>query len=361
MPQTSGDNQARDRGPFVCQFRLVHFGYAIALMGSALATLGPEAILAPLIILALWTYVFARRSRPRGLFEALLLLPLLTCCVGPIFWGIEPANSRRHVVSCGNNLNQISFALQQYHDLYGEFPPAYLADKNGKPMHSWRVLILPFLLNRNLYDKYHFDEPWNGPRNRQLLEEIRGDPYRCPDDPRSADDSRKWTSYVAVLGPRTMWPGARGRKLSEIPDGTSNTVIVVEDHSRRIAWMEPRDLEFEEAQRLFASVDPQADGLHRRENFFFVFRWGRMVACADGSVHFVEHEVKRDDWAALLTVDDGVKPLVLEANGPGREIRRVKLGNCFRLAVFALLVILPFPWVWHTPRPRSKSAPERSG
>lgn len=223
------------------------------------------------------------------------------------------------------------------------------------------AVALVDLLNRNLYDKYHFDEPWDGPRNRQLLEEIRGDPYRCPDDPRSADDSRKWTSYVAVLGPRTMWPGGRGRKLSVIPDGTSNTVIVVEDHSSQIAWMEPRDLEVEEAQRLFASVDPQADGLHRRENFFFVFRWGRMVACADGSVHFVEHEVKRDDWSALLTVDDGVKPVVLEASGLGREIRRVKLGNCFRLAVFVLLVVLPFPWVWHTPRPRSKSAPERSG
>ena len=79
MPQTSGDNQAPDRGPFVCQFRLVHLCYAVALIGSTLATFGREAILVALIILAFWTCVFARRSRPRGLLEALLLLPLLTC------------------------------------------------------------------------------------------------------------------------------------------------------------------------------------------------------------------------------------------------------------------------------------------
>lgn len=349
MSQASPNDQARAPWPFLFQFRLVHFFYAAALVGSTLAAFGSQAILQPFVILAFWTYVFCRRSRPRGLAEALLLFPVLSCCLFSMFPGIEPPNSRRRSFSA-NNLKHISLALQNYHEVYGEFPPAYIADKNGKPMHSWRVLILPFLLNRNLYDKYHFEEPWDGPRNRQLLDEIQGDVYQCPGDPRETDHSRTWTSYVAVLGPRTMWPGARGRKVSEIADGAANTVMVVEDQSHQIAWMEPRDLEFEEAQRLFASADPQAAVFHRSENFFFVFRWGRLVACADGSVHFVEHGVKPEDWFSLLTVDDGVKPVFLDLRGPGREIRRVRLGNAFRFAVFVCLVFLPLPGVWRTRR-----------
>src|SRR5207244_4506816 len=51
--------------------------------------------------------------------------------------------SRRSV--CVNNLKQIGLALQNYHDDFGCFPPAYIADENGRPMHSWRVLILPYI------------------------------------------------------------------------------------------------------------------------------------------------------------------------------------------------------------------------
>lgn len=55
----------------------------------------------------------------------------------------SPKASRR--MMCSNHLKQIALALQNYHDTYGSFPPAYLADARGKPIHSWRVLILPFM------------------------------------------------------------------------------------------------------------------------------------------------------------------------------------------------------------------------
>ena len=57
-------------------------------------------------------------------------------------------------------------ALQAYHQANGCFPPAYIADKNGKPMHSWRVLILPYLDYDDLYKAYDFSEPWDGPKNK---------------------------------------------------------------------------------------------------------------------------------------------------------------------------------------------------
>ncbi|MCH7990236.1 MAG: DUF1559 domain-containing protein [Planctomycetes bacterium] len=73
---------------------------------------------------------------------------------------------------CKNNLKQIGIAFYNYHDEYGSFPPAYIADENGNPMHSWRVLILPFMDQQELYDQYRFDEPWNGPHNSQLTEHV---------------------------------------------------------------------------------------------------------------------------------------------------------------------------------------------
>jgi translation elongation factor EF-Tu-like GTPase len=61
-------------------------------------------------------------------------------------------------------------AVANYHETYGCFPPAYVADRDGKPMHSWRVLILPFLEQQELYHAYNFAEPWDGPNNRKLME-----------------------------------------------------------------------------------------------------------------------------------------------------------------------------------------------
>jgi Protein of unknown function (DUF1559) len=63
-------------------------------------------------------------------------------------------------------------AVANYHETYGCFPPAYVADRDGKPIHSWRVLILPFLEQQELYRAYNFDEPWNGPNNRKLASRV---------------------------------------------------------------------------------------------------------------------------------------------------------------------------------------------
>ncbi len=95
-------------------------------------------------------------------------------------------------------------AVANYHETFGCFPPAYVVDRQGKPMHSWRVLILPFMEQKELYDAYDFAEPWDGPNNRKLASRI-GSIYL-----RSGLDSgqAQTTSFVAVVGPQTAWPGS---------------------------------------------------------------------------------------------------------------------------------------------------------
>ena len=76
---------------------------------------------------------------------------------------------------CRQQLGRIGEALALYHDEYGRYPPAFVADDQGRPRHSWRVLILPQLGYRGLYNRYDFDSNWDSPANLELLSEMGAD------------------------------------------------------------------------------------------------------------------------------------------------------------------------------------------
>src|SRR5262249_42952585 len=98
------------------------------------------------------------------------LASLVLCCMFCVCT-CEPGTVARRS-QCKNNLKQIGLAMFNYHDAYGCFPPAYIADADGRPMHSWRVLLLPFLDEAARYRKYRFDEPWDGPNNSELATSV---------------------------------------------------------------------------------------------------------------------------------------------------------------------------------------------
>jgi hypothetical protein len=173
--------------------------------------------------------------------------------------------------------------------VFKSFPPAYVADANGKPIHSWRVLLLPFLDRRDLYDQYRFDEPWDGPNNRQLAADLSI--LACP-----ADDKRKdgQTSYVAVVGPGTAWPGAKSIDAADIKDGISNTIQVVEVHNSGISWMEPRDLD---ASQMPLAINPKT-GLGISSGHPECAQAAR----ADGSVFALDENTPPATIRAMLTI-----------------------------------------------------------
>ena len=96
--------------------------------------------------------------------------------------GVTRAREAANVSVCFGKLSYIHIALLNYQSVHGAWPPAYVADEQGKPAHSWRVLILPFLEEHALYRAYHFDEPWDGPNNRRLLDRMPA-AYACSDRP----------------------------------------------------------------------------------------------------------------------------------------------------------------------------------
>jgi len=196
---------------------------------------------------------------------------------------------------CQRNMRWIGVALLNYESKNGSFPPAYISDENGRPVHSWRVLILPYLEEQELYDQYDFDEPWDGPNNRKLADQMP-DVFKCPaHDPKVATTT---TSYAAVVGPRTAWPGETPRKIREITDGTAKTISVVEAADSGIHWMAPRDLQMTQLDA--AENGTTGQGLSSKHRGGVV-----LVSFVDGFVFPLSGDLDPETLKALLTVDGG--------------------------------------------------------
>lgn len=205
---------------------------------------------------------------------------------------LPPVNSAQQAArhsSCRCNLAQVGLALQNYADVYKSFPPAYVTDEKGNRMHSWRVLILPFMEQKPLYEMYDFNEPWNGPHNRTLAQYMPP-AYRCPSDDLSGVGE---TSYAAIDGPGTLFSGSRGSAFGQVKDGTSNTLAVIEVAGAGIHWMEPRDLPFAALSNgVMNSTQPAPNSRHRN---------GCTVGFADGHAGTIGPATPSKTLQALAT------------------------------------------------------------
>ena len=181
---------------------------------------------------------------PATLFIALGVgaLALLVCgglLMAILLPAVSSARSAARRAVCTNNLRQISIAMHTYASENGCFPPAYVADEDGRPMHSWRVLILPYLDEQWLYDMYDFDEPWDSPANADVAASMPG-VFRCAED---STIGANVTSYMMIVGPGMISDGPGATAIEEIADGTSNTFMLVEVYNSGVNWSAPDDLD----------------------------------------------------------------------------------------------------------------------
>lgn len=222
-----------------------------------------------------------------------------------IVFGVAIRSAREAAIACTcqSRLNQMQFALDNYHAAYGHYPPAYIADKDGKPIHSWRVLILPFIEEQKLYDAYDFNEPWNGPNNSKLADKM---PLRfhMPSEPLSTSV----TNIVAITGPGTAFPGARSTRKEEFIDGLDNTILLAEIAHSDINWLEPRDLNVEAMS--FVANDPT------RPSISCSRRRGPYVVFADSiRTHQISPSLSPTALRALTTIAGGEKLHIAEIGG----------------------------------------------
>jgi hypothetical protein len=229
---------------------------------------------------------------------------------------LQSMSSRKKFAARTNNLKQIGLALHNYHDTMGRLPMNVYGPK-GDLLLSWRVELLPYLEYDNLYKQFKMDEAWDGPNNKKLIEQMPK-VYEIV----GRDAPKGQTYFQAFLTPDPARPPAKGEKpfngrswlvaggktrmaLQNIPDGTSNTLGVVEAREG-VIWSKPDDLPF--GEKLPPLGEDKAD----------VF----MVLMLDGSVRAISTKIKPEILRLLIDAQDGI-PIPDEAfdDRPRRPIR----------------------------------------
>jgi hypothetical protein len=187
-----------------------------------------------------------------------------------------------------NNMKQFGLAMHNYHDANRHFPAAAIYSLDGKPLLSWRVAILPMMEYGNLYDQFHFDEPWDSEHNKKLIDKIP-EIYRSP---KSKLKEPGKTNYVVPVGPGTVFEGHEGMPIKNITDGTAHTIMAVEvDDAHAVIWSKPDDLPY----------DPKepAKGLGGLYKDFFI------ALFCNGSVHVIELPCSDENLRSLFSAAAG--------------------------------------------------------
>ncbi len=183
-----------------------------------------------------------------------------------------------------NSLKQLALAMHNYHDVYKQFPPAAIRDKEGNPLLSWRVAVLPYLDAKNLYDRFHLDEPWDSEHNKKLISQM-------PDVLASRSDKLKKegkTTFLVPIGEKTIFGPKEGVHIQDIIDGTANTLLILEaDESQAVIWTKPDDL--------------KVDGADLKKTLFGNRAAGFGCVFCDGAWHHIKPDVGEDFLRAILT------------------------------------------------------------
>jgi hypothetical protein len=183
-----------------------------------------------------------------------------------------------------NNLKQIALAMLNYESAMRRLPARAIYSKDGKPLLSWRVMVLPFLEEMELYKQFHLDEPWDSDHNKPLIAKMPKI-YAAPGSKAATGPK---TVYLVPHGDDTIFPDGKATRIQDITDGTSNTILVVESNDDRAAiWTKPDDYDVDFKQ-------PMAGLVGLRQGGF-------LAAFADGSVHFLKDTIKIETLKALFT------------------------------------------------------------
>lgn len=241
----------------------------------------------------------SQNERLNKLTELVPAQVLAAAGAGALAWIFipTPAQFRSHSTQMQtmNNYKLIGLAMLNYECSRKSLPVAYTVDEEGKPLHSWRVLILPYLEEVTLYKKIRLDEPWDSEWNSQFHDQ-------CPKIYQSAFNSSKTDADIGVVvGDGTMFPPVtrkwqHGIRLSEVTDGLSNTIMVVP--CKPVCWMDP-------------TGDPKVGDLQSPEDVVYDGSKETFpVTMGDGSVHQISVTIDPVNWINLLLRNDGKSVLI---------------------------------------------------
>jgi hypothetical protein len=163
-------------------------------------------------------------------------------------------------------------------------PPAMV--KQGKALLSWRVALLPFIGEDQLYKQFKLDEPWDSPHNKKLLTKIP----KIYADPTGKSRDPSATYYQVFVGPHAAFEKHAWYSVAHVPDGLSNTIFIVEA-ANPVPWTKPEDLHFAPDEPI-----PELGG---------VFPGLFHAAFGDGAVYAISKKIDPGTLRNAIMRDDG--------------------------------------------------------
>ena len=198
-------------------------------------------------------------------------------------------------MTCSNNLKQIGLALHNYHSAYKQLPDVAIRNSQGEPLLSWRVALLPFLENTELYERFHQDEPWDSPHNLPLAE-LMPEVFSCKSGVGELGPTQ--TVYMVPVNQNPPSPSPTDYRLAferngptrfrDMLDGLANTIMLLEGKkTEAVVWTQPRDIDVDLSSPLATLGDVHTGGSH--------------VLMADGACVFITNKIDEKLLAALFT------------------------------------------------------------
>jgi hypothetical protein len=187
-----------------------------------------------------------KKRWPIGSIFAVMMV--LGCMAGLLLPTLRDARDSTMRMEQGNRFKAILLALHGYIDENNrKLPDHAIYSKDGKPLLSWRVALLPYLGQRALYNEFKLDEPWDSAHNIQLLAKMP-DAYAHYFD--STGSKKGLTHYQVFVGepgvsPRPVFVKGMGHAASikQIEDGMRNTILIV-DAAQAVPWTAPEDIPY---------------------------------------------------------------------------------------------------------------------
>ncbi|QDU78473.1 hypothetical protein Pla110_01770 [Polystyrenella longa] len=222
---------------------------------------------------------------------------------------LDEARIEAVLMQSKKNLRDIAIAMHTYSNEHGCFPPGVIYGPDGKPWHSWRTLLLPYLNQQTVYDLYDVTQPWDSPAN-QGISEINMIIYS---DPLYGKNPDRYAHYGVGIGDETLMRGVeydgtrdgfetalkQGVSLADVIDGTTNTLMAASiSPADQIKWSEPRDV------FIYQNV-PEIDS---KDGFAAPYQSNGqpsvLVGMSDGSVQTISKTTLTPDFLkSLLTIN----------------------------------------------------------
>jgi prepilin-type N-terminal cleavage/methylation domain-containing protein len=188
------------------------------------------------------------------LIELLVVIAIIAVLIGLLLPAVQKVRAAAARIQCGNNLKQLGLALNNFHDVHGGFPASRLIMPNGA-VHNWTAQTLPFIEQDGLYRRYDFNANWSAAANDSGINQHQIKPFICPAAPfgRVGANNRGILDYPAINELHRPNPYAKSlpasdptfvgvlgnnvrRRIVEILDGTTHTLLLAEDGGRNQSW-----------------------------------------------------------------------------------------------------------------------------